>query len=403
MKYTLTLALALSSVALVSASEKKKTTAAKKTIANNTSVSTKTADKKDDFIYSGPVEIQAYNATKAQPAPVGNEYLDYIGKNLNDQSVQNVITALPGDYDVSNLEGNLYYIWRSTGIIMKFDNKNKLQQIRFMNGKEFMGSFCNAYNKQMPQNLTFSMTRYDVEQNLSKPVDISNPSGDERVFATYSIYNGNYNVVVTYNTNSNQEMNAGIEDILIMKPTATANYTPNSNTAVSAAEINKIQSISNDNSTNNISIDNVKPASYIGKTQSDPAVKSYIENLGDNVQVIKYDESTQFVNKDAGIVMNFDNSEKLASVMFTSSKTFLGQPFKQYQGEMPADLNFNLTREQVEKKLGAPAQTSNNDKDNFWAMYSIHNGTDAVYITYNTKNADNTSATISDIRVEKLK
>ena len=70
---------------------------------------------------------------------------------------------------------------------------------------------------------------------------------------------------------------------------------------------------------------------------------------------------------------------------------------------MPADLNFNLSREQVEKKLGAPAQTSNNDKDNFWAMYSIHNGTDAVYITYNTKNADNNSATISDIRVEKLK
>ncbi len=380
------------------ASEKKKTTtiAKKSTSAKAiTNTSSNAAASNENFIYAGPVEIQAISASKVAKTPIGNEYFDYLGKNLNEQSVQDMIVAIPGDYDVANTEGNLFYIWRSSGLVMKFDNKNKLQQIRFMNGKEFMGSYCNAFSKELPKKLNFNMKRSDIEGILGKPVEMSNPSGDERFFATYSIDYNDYAVVITYNTNSNQEMSAGIEDFLIMKTVHQPSSSNQNNQSVIADAVVK------NNST--ISIDAAQPVNFIGRPSSDPAVKKYIEQLGDDGQLIKYDESTQVINKNAGLVMNFDNQDKLASVMFTSSKNFLGQSFKQYQGNMPADLNFNLTREQVEKKLGIPAQTSNNDKDDFWAMYVLNSGTDAVYITYNTKSTDNTAATISDIRMEKLK
>ena len=63
-----------------------------------------------------------------------------------------------------------------------------------------------------------------------------------------------------------------------------------------------------------------------------------------------------------------------------------------------------MTREQVEKQFGAPVQTSTPDQQNdFWAMYVINGGSDAAYITYNTKSADYKTATIGDIRIEKLK
>jgi outer membrane protein assembly factor BamE (lipoprotein component of BamABCDE complex) len=379
----------------VLASEKKKTTTVAKKSYTATAATAKsnTAADKDNFIYAGPVEIQAASAVQAPKPPVGNEFFDYIGKSLNEQSVQNMIIGIPGDYDVSNMEGNLFYIWRSSGLIIQFDNKNLLQQIRFMNGKEFFGSYCNSYKSELPKKLDFKMNRSQVEDLLGKPIDISNPSGDERCFATYSIAYNDYNAVVTYNTNSNQEMSAGIEDILIMK------------------SVKKQQSIQNNNSTtqniiaakDNIDLGASPSTSYIGKSSADPDVKRYMEQLGNDGQIIKYDESSQFINKKAGVILNFDNQDKVASVMYTSSKIFMGQSFNQYQGDMPSGLNFNMTREQVEKKFGTPAQTSNNDRDDFWAMYAINNGNDAIYISYNTKSAEYMSATISDIRVEKLK
>jgi hypothetical protein len=70
---------------------------------------------------------------------------------------------------------------------------------------------------------------------------------------------------------------------------------------------------------------------------------------------------------------------------------------------LPEGINFSLNRTEVEERLGLPMQVSSNKESNFWEMYSINNGNDALYITYNTKNADVKNALIGDIRVERLK
>ena len=264
-----------------------------------------------------------------------------------------------------------------------------------------MGSFCNSFTSQLPKNLSFTMKRADIEQMLGKPVDVSNPAGDERFFATYSTDYNNFNVVITYNTSSNQEMSAGVEDILIMKPATNLSNQP---TTVLADASVKSQPTDVGVSNGVTEPNKILPISYIGKDHNDPEVKNYIDNMNTSSEVVKYENSSQLLNKDAGMVMNFDNNDKVASVVFLNSKVFLGQSFKQYQGVLPASLSFEMTREQVEKQFGAPVQTSTPDQQNdFWAMYVINGGSDAAYITYNTKSADYKTATIGDIRIEKLK
>ncbi|MEY2829506.1 MAG: hypothetical protein RIQ33_1364, partial [Bacteroidota bacterium] len=107
--------------------------------------------------------------------------------------------------------------------------------------------------------------------------------------------------------------------------------------------------------------------------------------------------------KDAGVILNFDHSKNVSSVMLVNHNTELGADIKQYPGNLPQGINFSLNRAEVEERLGEPVQTSTNTNSLYWVMYSINNGNDALYLTYNTKNVDLKSATISDIRVERLK
>ncbi|MFM2048619.1 MAG: hypothetical protein RI955_1167 [Bacteroidota bacterium] len=393
----------LISVSLFATDKKKVNSAVKKTtkVYSDSNVGVL---QNSNSINQSPVEIQIGDASAILPEPKGNDFFELLGRNINEPSIQKAILSIHGDYELANMDGNVFYIWRNAGLSFKFDNKNKLQQVQFLNGKEFLGSFSSVYSNPLPKGISFQQNRNQLEQLVGKPVETSNPSGDEKFFATYLIEANNYQLMATFNTNSSVEMNAGVTDFIFMKNT---DKQPNSiNTEIHSINEHNVKEVvaSINKENNSIFTESLRPTQLIGKNKDDADVRKYQEELGvSNVQMIDYEQSSQYLNKEAGVVLNFDNAKNVASVMFVNKNEFLGNDIKQYQGKLPEGINFSLNRTEVEERLGLPMQVSSNKESNFWEMYSINNGNDALYITYNTKNADVKNALIGDIRVERLK
>ncbi|MEY4876686.1 MAG: hypothetical protein RL708_1835 [Bacteroidota bacterium] len=393
----------LISVSLFATDKKKVNSAVKKTtkVYSDSNIG---ALQNSNSINQSPVEIQIGDASAILPEPKGNDFFELLGRNINEPSVQKAILSIHGDYELANMDGNVFYIWRNAGLSFKFDNKNKLQQVQFLNGKEFLGSFSSVYSNPLPKGISFQQNRNQLEQLVGKPVETSNPSGDEKFFATYLIEANNYQLMATFNTNSSVEMNAGVTDFIFMKNT---DKQPNTvNTEIHSINEHNVKEVvaSINKENNSIFTESLRPTQLIGKNKDDADVRKYQEELGvSNVQMIDFEQSSQYLNKEAGVVLNFDNAKNVASVMFVNKNEFLGNDIKQYQGKLPEGINFSLNRTEVEERLGLPMQVSSNKESNFWEMYSINNGNDALYITYNTKNADVKNALIGDIRVERLK
>ncbi|MFM2226170.1 MAG: hypothetical protein RJA07_2372 [Bacteroidota bacterium] len=388
-------------ICLFATDKKKANSVVKKSTKVNSVINTN-----QNSINQSPVEIQIGDASAILSEPKGNDFFDLLGKNINESLVQKAIASIHGDYELSNMDGNVFYIWRNAGLSFKFDNKNKLQQVQFLNGKEFLGSFSSVYSNPLPKGISFQQNRNQLEQLVGKPIETSNPSGDEKFFATYLIEANNYQLMATFNTSSSIEMNAGITDVIIMKNSSDnkqANVANNEIHTLNESNVKEVvSSINKEN--NSIFAEPSVPTRLIGKNKNDADVKKYEDELGSsNVQMINYEQSSQYLNKDVGVVLNFDDAKNVASVMFVNKNELLGNDIKQYQGKLPEGINFSLSRTEVEERLGVPAQISFNTESNFWEMYSINNGNDALYITYNTKSADAKNALIGDIRVERLK
>jgi len=266
-----------------------------------------------------------------------------------------------------------------------------------------MSAFCNAFNYSLPEGLSFNQSRNKVEEIIGLPLEASNPSGDEKFYAKYLINNSNYNLYITYNSNSSKEMNCIISEVLVTK--ADKNTSIISSLSENKSQLEKKSAInSNNNTISEKDSDNKNPISFLGKPRTDEGLTQYLNNLGTKeIQIIDYQQSSQYINKKEGIILNYDNSSISASVIFNNSTQYLGETCSQYQGKLPEGINFSLSMQEVEERLGTPVQTSNNTESKYWEMYSINNGSEAMYITYNTNNSAIKNALISDIRVEKLK
>jgi hypothetical protein len=197
-------------------------------------------------------------------------------------------------------------------------------------------------------------------------------------------------------------MNATINEVLV---SANSKAVSGINTHISnvstASKINNSEFVINNESKKNTIPEAIN---FIGRSKQDSELNKFISELNNNeIQLVNYDQSSQYINKKEGIVLNYDKSAILSSVIYVNSNEYLGESCSQYQGRLPDGINFSLNMQEVNERMGSPMQVSNNMDTQYWEMYSINNGTDAMYISYNTKSSTIKSALISNIRVEKLK
>ena len=129
----------------------------------------------------------------------------------------------------------------------------------------------------------------------------------------------------------------------------------------------------------------------LGKDINSVEMKTWLSNLG-TPKIDKNEYIISYTFKSRGVALVFDTKDKrLSSAHFYAE----GQDgFRQFQGDLPYGLSFQLTRKEVESVLGPP-DTSGGEVINYWARYSSRD----MRITYNTMRTDDLNARISVISI----
>lgn len=137
-------------------------------------------------------------------------------------------------------------------------------------------------------------------------------------------------------------------------------------------------------------------SSMLGKSVNNAQVKAWLSELGACTEglVDRFSDSYYYNFKSEGISLRFDNRDDELTTIFLYSEG--ADRFRQYQGDLPFGLSFQLTRKEIESILGPPDESGGNGVIDYWTSYrSKHIG-----ITYDGKRTDDLSLRIRDISVQ---
>ncbi|MEY2828176.1 MAG: hypothetical protein RIQ33_34, partial [Bacteroidota bacterium] len=262
------------------ATDKKKVAAIATNVKRVVVASPRAIAPKNANVQKNEFEVELIDASNTKFIETQTDDLfQILNHNVNEAIVQKAIAGIKGDYELVNLGGNIFYVWRNAGLSFKFDNKSILQQIQFFNGKEFLGSFCSVYKNNLPNDIQFSQTRSEIEYRIGKPIEVSNPTNEEKVFAKYVIEANSYQLFITYNTSSWADMSSNISDIILMKSSTEKNFNNNNASIVNASIINN-KDVRVENIITEQQNSDLKPLTLIGKNQNDAAVKNFVTENG---------------------------------------------------------------------------------------------------------------------------
>jgi len=138
----------------------------------------------------------------------------------------------------------------------------------------------------------------------------------------------------------------------------------------------------------------------LGKSINHEQVKTWLSELSACTEALidRFDDSYYYNFKSEGISLRFDNrDDELTTIFLYSEGT---DRFRQYQGDLPSGLSFQLTRKEVESILGPPGKSGGGGGsygwDNYWAEYRSKR----IRITYDGNRADDLNLRIRDISIQ---
>jgi len=137
-------------------------------------------------------------------------------------------------------------------------------------------------------------------------------------------------------------------------------------------------------------------SSMLGKSINNAQVKVWLSELGACTEALvdRFGDSYYYNFKSEGISLRFDNQDDELTTVFLYSEG--ADRFRQYQGDLPFGLSFQLTRKEIESILGAPDESGGDGVIDYWTTYrSKHIG-----ITYDGKRTDDLNLRIHNITIQ---
>ena len=135
------------------------------------------------------------------------------------------------------------------------------------------------------------------------------------------------------------------------------------------------------------------PVTCIGKKLSDSDMKAWLKKVYAQPKITSFNDRTYYEFKGEGISLQFNKSDVLTTIFAYTEKA---DGFAQYAGRLPYGITLQLTRRQVESKLGPP-ERSGGGTINYWSDYTSK----GIGFTYNSMDVNNLEAKIYTINFKK--
>jgi len=131
----------------------------------------------------------------------------------------------------------------------------------------------------------------------------------------------------------------------------------------------------------------------LGKNVQSVEVKTWLEKVGASPEIDKFDDCYYYSFKATGVSLSFDKATDVLTSIFLYSEG--ADEFRQYQGDLPFGLSFQMTRKEIESALGRPDESGGDGVINFWVGYK----SEGIGITYDRLDPKDMAARIHDLNV----
>jgi hypothetical protein len=135
------------------------------------------------------------------------------------------------------------------------------------------------------------------------------------------------------------------------------------------------------------------PVKCIGKNLSDSDMKAWLKKVYAQPTITTFNDRTYYEFKGEGISLQFNKSDVLTTIFAYTDKA---DGFGPYAGKLPYGITLQLTRREVESKLGPP-ERSGGGTINYWSDYTSK----GIGFTYNSMDVNNLDAKIYTINFKK--
>jgi hypothetical protein len=147
---------------------------------------------------------------EAKPKGSFKSLQELLGKKFKSKEVQAFLKTLPGKIEVAKFQECYFHSSRDGGISLRFDTKDVLTTIfLYAEGAEQF----KQYSGELPNGLTFALTRAEIEKKLGKP-DKSGGAGVIEYWVSYPMLG----IGVTYRSKSTTDLNNKIRHISVSPP-----------------------------------------------------------------------------------------------------------------------------------------------------------------------------------------
>jgi hypothetical protein len=409
MKYTLIMFLSLYTCVLLASGKKKTKSTSKTATAATATTSSFNATAYRNAIKSNLNEtpnVENVDATLLVVSkPIGDDFLNLIGKNVNDINIQNALNAYERDFVVVNLINSQAYILKNAGIVLIFDNSNNLNQINFYLKGSFQDFELTNYLDKLPLNLEFGMSKPEVENLFGKASETLYPANSETVFCNYLLTNKGITLSATYNEYRNTTIEPKLLQVTLTKfnqalTVSTNNDLTASSQAVLESPKPEITSVSEPILKSGTFVNN-DLVSLLGLSIYDFKVNNLMATLGNPDEVVPgVNRDSKYIYKSNGIILQFDNLNRLLGFFIIAQSTFMNTSFNSYKGYMPFAISFSDNIKDIESKLGKAAANNFTDLENLWSKHTIQNDLNYnVIINYKNRTTSNVVSDIANLYV----
>jgi len=320
--------------------------------------------------------------------PLGKDFYSILGKDYSEANVQTLINSLANRYTKNSIEGNNIYMCGEKGIAFVVNSQNILQQVHFFNKKYFLGTPMSKYPYNLPQEINFNEQREQIEGKLGRPVSTSNSVLNNNLNANYLVNFNNYTITITYKTSNSDDYNALMEDVVVTK------------NEWSEPAIGSSKSLFNNSGDENLS--NYFLYGFLGKQNTDRELSNYLSQNFSSYELHNFSDCYELSNNLKGVCCTFNKSNELLSFRLLNNRQFMGTSYVQFESDLPEGLNFNLTKEDVDLKLGIPSEISYRTSRDLSCIYKLSDKNIVLVITYSIVSQKEASATINDILIKKI-
>jgi hypothetical protein len=123
----------------------------------------------------------------------------------------------------------------------------------------------------------------------------------------------------------------------------------------------------------------------IGLEINSTEIQRFLNRFEDNPEINKYSDAYYYSYKSKGVGLRFSNNDTLTAIFLYSEAS---DNFRQYQGDIPYNLQFTDTRKNVEEKLGPPDTNGGGGVINFYSIWD-NKGVSIFYKTLDQEDMKN--------------